>query len=46
MLRIELPEGNGWTRRLMYLLLIGYVLLVFAILVFVVITSIHEIRHW
>jgi hypothetical protein len=47
MVQIHLPEGsNGKTSKLSHLIMWGFALLMFSVTAFVIITAIHEIKHW
>lgn len=47
MVQIHLPEGsNGKSSKLANLIMLGFALLIFSLTAFLIITAIHEIKHW
>jgi large-conductance mechanosensitive channel len=47
MVHIHLPEGsNGETVKLTHIILAVFAFFLFVATIFMIITTIHEIRHW
>jgi hypothetical protein len=47
MIQIHLPEGsNGKTQKLVYAILFLFAVVLLVVAAFLIVTTIHEIRHW